>query len=196
MKKHNKVSCRFVPAFIVGLLLAIHPIASAQDATGRIAGTVTDPTGAVIVGAKVSVTNMATRITRETVTASDGSYQVPSLPLGMYRVTVEHQGFKRLVSSEQTLQINQVLRFDPVLEIGASSESVEVTVASSTVETVNPTLGQSVTGRQIVNAPLNGRNVLNLALLQAGVTETNPGDGGAGSFSVAGGRADHRHDRR
>ncbi|HMY70665.1 MAG TPA: TonB-dependent receptor, partial [Blastocatellia bacterium] len=190
MKKHNRGSCKFAPAFVVGLLLTIYATAFAQDATGRIAGTVTDPTGAVIVGAKVTVTNVATRIARETVTASDGSYQVPSLPLGAYRVTVEHQGFKRLVSSEQTLQINQVLRFDPVLEVGASSESVEITVASSNVETVNPTLGQSVTGRQIINTPLNGRNVLNLALLQAGVTETNPGDGGAGSFSVAGGRAD------
>src|SRR5262249_2041769 len=158
MKKDNRMGYKFVLAFAIGLLLAMHALAWAQDATGRIVGTVTDPTGAVIVGAKVIVTNVATRITRETVTASDGSFQVPSLPLGTYRATIEQGGFKRLTLDELTLQINQVLRLDPVLEVGASNESVEVTVASSAVETVNPTLGQSGTGRQIINTPLNTPN--------------------------------------
>ena len=81
--------------------------------------------------------------------------------------------------------------------MGARSETVDVSGAGSNVETVNPTLGQSVTARPIVNLPLNGRNVLTLALLQPGVTEDNPDDASAGSaslgggnFSVAGGRSD------
>jgi len=74
--------------------------------------------------------------------------------------------------------------------VGSTREEVLVESQISGVETVNPTLGQSITSRPIVNMPLNGRNVLDLALLQPGVTEDNPSDGGAGTFNVAGGRAD------
>src|SRR5262249_61742927 len=95
MKKDNRMGYKFVLAFAIGLLLAMHALAWAQDATGRIVGTVTDPTGAVIVGAKVIVTNVATRIARETVTASDGSCKCPSLPLVPYRPTIEIGGVKR-----------------------------------------------------------------------------------------------------
>jgi hypothetical protein len=76
------------------------------------------------------------------------------------------------------------------LVVGTHTETVEVSGVGSNVETVNPTLGESVTSRPIVNMPLNGRNVLDLALLQPGVTEDNPDDTGAGHFSVGGGRAD------
>jgi hypothetical protein len=173
---------------VITLLLGLQSLALSQEATGRIEGTVTDQQGAVIVGAKVTVTNIATQVSREAVTDKEGNYQVRELPLGAYRITTEREGFKKIVSDEKTLRINQVLRVDPVLIVGASSETIEVSVQSSAVETVNPTLGQSVTSRPIVNLPLNGRNVLSLALLQAGVTETTgPSSGG---FSVAGGRGD------
>ena len=177
-------------ALMLGLILVIQPGMKAQNATAKILGTVTDQQGAVVVGAKVIITNVATQVSRETVTDKEGNFEVTALPLGTYRITVEREGFKKLVSDEHTLQINQALRVDPVLQVGLSSESIEVSVQSSAVETVNHTLGQSVTSRPIVNLPLNGRNVLSLALLQPGVSESNPGDGGAGTFNIAGGKAD------
>src|SRR6202042_230671 len=116
---------------------------------------------------------------------------------GSYVVTAEHPGFAKTATDRVTLEINQQARVNLQLKVGAVSQTGEVSGVASTVEPVNPTLGQSVTSRPIVNLPLNGRNVLNLALLQPGVTEDNPDDASAGSaslgggnFSVAGGRAD------
>src|SRR5262245_2814422 len=187
-KESRRYPCLRMLLAVITLLLGLQSAALSQDATARIEGTVTDQQGAVIVGAKVTVTNVATKVSRATVTDKEGRYQVRELPLGVYQISAEREGFKRVMSDEKTLQINQVLRVDPVLTVGAPSETIEVSVASSTVETVNPTLGQSVTSRPVVNLPLNGRNVLSLALLQPGVTETTgPSSGG---FSVAGGRGD------
>lgn len=179
--------------FLIGALTLGLPSASnGQDATGKILGTVTDQQGAVIPGAKITVTNTATKIARETVTDKDGNFQVLALPIGTYVITVEREGFKKEVSPEQKLQINQALRIDPKLEVGSISETIEVAENAAAVETVNATLGQSVTSRPLLNLPLNGRNVLQLALLQPGVTETNPvgGANAPGQFSIAGGRTD------
>ncbi|MFL6209898.1 MAG: carboxypeptidase regulatory-like domain-containing protein [Pyrinomonadaceae bacterium] len=188
----KKTICWQALAVAFCLLCAVSA-AKAQEASGKILGTVTDQQGAVVPGAKVTVTNtgsQTTQITRDTMSAEDGSYQIVSLPIGTYRVTIERQGFKRFITEDNKLQINQSLKIDATLEAGAPNETVEVTSTASGVETVNPTLGQSVTSRPIVNLPLNGRNVLQLALLQPGVTEDNPSDGGAGTFNIAGNRAD------
>src|SRR5205823_1577747 len=84
----------------------------------------------------------------------------------------------------------QSLRVDIQLQVGSTSETIEVQGTGSTVETVSSALGQSVTSRPIVNLPLNGRNTLDLALLQPGVTPVNPGSTAAGTFGVGGGRSD------
>ena len=76
------------------------------------------------------------------------------------------------------------------MEVGAESQTVDVGAEAAPVETVNPTLGQSITGRTLTNMPLNGRDMLDLALLQPGVTESNDDNGGAGNYSIAGGRTD------
>ena len=179
---------------IILFTLTMHATISAQQATGKIIGGVTDPQGAIVPGAKVTVTNtntQTTQITRDTVANDEGNYQILSLPIGTYRVTIERQGFKKFVSDGNKLEINQVLRVDAPLEIGSPSEVVDVTGQAAAVETVNPTLGRSVTSRPIVDLPLNGRNVLNLALLMPGVTETNPSDGGGGQgYTIAGSRSD------
>jgi hypothetical protein len=146
----------------VGLLLAWS--AWGQD-TGRIAGTVTDPSGAVISGAKISVTNAGTGANRVTTTDKDGNYQVLDLPIGTYRITAEKTGFAKLVTGDQQLLIGQTLRTDLSMTVGSTSETVSVEANAAGVETVNATLGQSVTSRPLVNMPLNGRNVLDLALL-------------------------------
>ena len=117
-------------------------------------------------------------------------FQLLGLPIGNYKVTAEHAGFRTVISAEQKLLINQALRIDFKMEVGAESQTVEVGAEAAPVETVNPTLGQSITGRTLTNMPLNGRDMLDLALLQPGVTESNDDNGGAGNYSIAGGRTD------
>jgi carboxypeptidase family protein/TonB-dependent receptor-like protein len=171
-------------------LLIAPPSSWPQEATGRITGTVSDPTGAVVPGVQITVTNIATAVSRTTTTNQDGYYQVLALPIGSYRVTAEHEGFRTVVSDENKLLINQALRVDIALRVGATTQTVEVGAQAAPIETVNATLGQSVTGRTLTNMPLNGRDMLDLALLQPGVTESNDDNGGAGNYSIAGGRSD------
>jgi hypothetical protein len=165
-------------------------LSPAQDATARITGTVTDSTGAVMPGVQVTVVNTATQVSRDTTSDHDGFYQVLALPIGAYRVSATRQGFRTVESSEYKLLINQALRVDIKMEVGTASEKIEVGAEAAPVETVNATLGQSVTGRTLVNMPLNGRDALDLALLQPGVVESNDDNGGAGNYSIAGGRSD------
>jgi hypothetical protein len=180
----------FTCVLTVTLFLGLCSLAIAQEGTGRVIGTVTDSKGAVVASAQITVTNIDTTINRQTKTDSDGNFEILLLRIGNYQVTAEQPGFKKAVSQVEKLQINQALRFDIQLEVGAPSETVNVTSQASGVETVSPTLGMTVQTRQIVNLPLNGRNVLNLALLQPGVSENNPGDTSAGFFNIAGNRSD------
>lgn len=175
---------------LVAVVGTIPGLTWAQNAAGRIIGNVTDATGASVPGADVTVTNDATQVSQHVVSDDGGHYQVPLLPIGTYTVTIEKEGFEKQVFDNQTLQINQSLRVDAQLVIGQRTESLEVHEQVPTVETANTTIGETVTGPAIQQAPLNGRNVLRLALLQPGVTESNPDNTGAGNFSIAGGRTD------
>jgi Carboxypeptidase regulatory-like domain/TonB-dependent Receptor Plug Domain len=183
---------RCVMRLIVFVVLvgAIPAQSWAQNAAGRIIGNVTDPTGASVPGAAVTVTNLATQASQRVVTDESGHYQVPLLPIGNYSVTIEKEGFQQQVFHNQTLQINQSLLVDAQLSIGQKTETVEVHEQASNVETANTTIGGTVTGPAVQQAPLNGRDVLNLALLQPGVTETNPDNTAPGNYSIAGGRTD------
>ncbi|MGA3089656.1 MAG: carboxypeptidase regulatory-like domain-containing protein [Terriglobales bacterium] len=176
---------------LLSLVVMLAPVVcSAQDATGRIFGTVYDQQGAVIPEVQITVTNIATHDARTATSNKEGTFQLLALPIGNYKVTAEHAGFRTVASSEQKLLINQALRIDFKMEVGAASQTVEVGAEAAPVETVNPTLGQSITGRTLTNMPLNGRDMLDLALLQPGVTESNDDNAGAGNYSIAGGRTD------
>src|SRR5262249_35716124 len=177
-------------AYVTISLLAFSSQGLAQSARARIVGTVHDPQGAVIAGATVTVTNVATGVENKTTTDQDGAYQALELPIGSYRVKVQRDGFNSIETVAYTLEINQVQRIDVTMAVGANSETVEVTGEAAQVEVVNPTLGASVTSRPIVDLPLNGRNVLDLALLEPGVTPRNNDDGSAGTYNIAGARSD------
>jgi len=184
-----QISLRLVAT--LALIAVFVPVLSrAQEATARITGTITDSTGAVIPGVQVTVTGSATHFSREATTDHDGVYQVLALPIGSYTITAAREGFRTVVSTEYKLLINQALRVDFKMQVGTTTEKVEVGAEAAPVETVSATLGQSVTGRTLTNMPLNGRDALDLALLQPGVTESNDDNGGAGNYSIAGGRTD------
>jgi outer membrane receptor protein involved in Fe transport len=178
----------FAAVVLLGTL-AVHPT-HAQNAAARIVGNLTDPNGRGVPSAKVSIVNSDTQVHYDTTSNNEGYFQALDLPIGRYNVTIEASGFRKLMYENQVLQINQVLRIDAKLEIGGVSEVIEVKEQADVVETVNPTLGASVTGRALTDLPLNGRNVLQLTLLQPGVTPNNPDDGSSGFFNIAGGRSD------
>src|SRR2546427_5241435 len=172
------------------------PALWSQTATGRIVGTVTDPTGAVIPGVTITATNVDTTVTYTAITNEQGAYQAPLLPIGMYTVSADQPGFQRAVTKPEKLEINQSLRVDIRMAVGARTDEIVVQEGISHVETITPTLGMSVPGNQIQRMPLNARNTLDLALLQPGVIPSIAGGnlnvcGGTSTcFSVAGGRQD------
>src|SRR5260370_193518 len=162
-----------------------------QDARAKILGQVTDSVGALIVNASIVVTNTATGVQNETQSNKNGEYQVQQLPIGTYKVQAAMTGFATTTTPEYKLEINQAKRVDFKLPVEGNAQSVDVSVQAAAVDTVTSTIGGSVTDRPLVDLPLNGRNILDLARLMPGVTDsTNPGSTSAGSFSVAGGRSD------
>ncbi len=174
---------------VAGLLLALGASAWGQNATGRIVGTVTDPQGAVVAGAKVTVINTATGVGTSTVTNGEGYFDVQAVPIGWYKVSVDHPGFSVAVTQEKELFINETNRYDITLVLGAQTQTISVEARVSGVETASSTIGESVTGQAISDLPLNGRDLLQLALLQPGVTQANDSAAGHG-FSISGNRTD------
>ena len=144
-------------------------LAFGQLPTGTIAGVVTDPTGRVIPNAAVTVTNTDMGATRTFTTAGDGSYRFADLPVGNYQVQIVHQGFSTaLATTVLTVGEEKVLRFK--LTVGAISEKVEVSASAPLVDTTGIQLGNLVNEQKVAELPLNGRNFIDLTLLQPGIT--------------------------
>jgi hypothetical protein len=140
-----------------------------QIVSGSIVGNVRDTSQAVVAGATVTVTNNATNQTRSTLTSDSGDYVVASLPPGRYQISVMHPGFKQASVADLELRIDQAARANLILELGQVSESVLVQANAVLLQTENPTLGQVIEEKPIVDLPLNGRNFIQLATLSAGV---------------------------
>ena len=145
------------------------------QATGSFSGTVSDKTGSVITGAKVTITAQSTGLSREAKTDDSGHYLVPVLPVADYTIRVESQGFQPAEQKDLRLQIDEHREVNFTLAPGAVTATVEVSATEVTVQTANPTLGQVITQEQVADLPLNGRNFVQLATLTPGTTqETNP----------------------
>jgi hypothetical protein len=176
---------------LLSLMLLAARATWAQDATGTIAGSIRDASGALVAGAKVTVTNLDTRTTKQAVSNNQGFYQVLLLPIGHYEVSAEAAGFsKALTRPANPLEINQTLRVDLSLEVGSATAEVTVEGKLGNVETGNSTVGGTVTGEAIYELPLNGRNTMDLLATQPGVTVTNSDSTAAGKYSIGGGRTD------
>jgi hypothetical protein len=149
-------------------VLALTFSAFAQVQFGQFTGTVTDPTGAAIANAKVTVTNPATDLNFTATTNSGGSYSVREVPAGVYKITVEAAGFKTVSNAGVTANAGTIAHVDFKLLIGNASEVIEVTGEAAVVNTEDAKLATTVNAAQINNLPLNGRNVFDLMQLSAG----------------------------
>ncbi len=167
------------------LLLFVVAMLPAQVTTGTILGSVTDPTGATVVGATVTVTDIdkGTIVTRKTDEA--GGFQFPFLIPGNYKVTVEQSGFKKAEQIGITLQVDQRARIDVQLTVGNVSETIEVTAAAPLVQSTSAETGQVIEQRAVQELPLNGRNFAQLVYLSPGVTPGQAGENlsGASTFN-------------
>jgi hypothetical protein len=174
----------FVPTFL-----------SAQGANGRILGRIADPTGAVLANAKITLTNEATGISRDTQTSESGDYSFVEVAPATYTVTFELTGFKKNVQKGVIVDVNQVVTLNSTLQIGASQETVEVTSEAPQVDTTSTQLGAVINDRSVNELPLNTRDTYQFLQLQPGV-QSQLGSSGSlfagsddpGSVSVNGGR--------
>lgn len=153
-------------------LLLCTSLSYGQGMTGAIFGTVTDPSGAAVVGAQVSVTEVATNFSRMTASDASGHYLVQYLPPGTYRVEATAAGFKKFVQAGIVLELDRRARVDVRFEVGAVTESVTVNADAPLVETATATLGRTVNNADIINLPLVNRNVYALLSLTPGVDRT------------------------
>ncbi len=154
------------------LALAACLCAWSQDPRGTISGTVTDPTGAPVAGARVSAVNALTNVAYQGVTTGEGVYTIPYLPQGDYAVSVEMQGFKRAVRQGIELRISERLTLDFRLELGAMQETVNVTSEAPLLELSTATSGQIIDRRRITELPLGEGNPLTLVQLAQGIVIT------------------------
>jgi Carboxypeptidase regulatory-like domain len=164
--------------------------AAAQQASALITGTIKDTTGAVVAGAKVTVTNTGTNASHSTISSKDGDYLFTLLPIGTYQLAVEAAGFEKYAQTGITLEINQKARLDVELKVGSTSQVVEVQGNVTQVDTVSATLGKVENNTRIENLPLAARDTMQLGLLQAGVFAPDQDDGSGNPFSVSGQRSE------
>ncbi len=169
----------------IGLVSALARPAAGQAVTGTIVGTVTDSTGAIVSGAKVTISNTGTGLTRTFVSDKAGEYTAPSLPTGTYVVTAEMAGFKTAALSGVELGVSQRVRIDVALELGAMTESVTIEAATPLLQTSSSELGTTVVEEQIQTLPLNGRNFVSLTRTVPGVLRGIPGANIDGAGSLA-----------
>ena len=190
---------RLLCGIAVGVLVLSAAFVHAQD-TASLTGTVGDSTGAVVAGAQVAVTNVEHGINRTTVTNSAGDYVVPALPApGSYDVAVTAEGFKKFVAKGVVLDVARKARVDVTLQVGAAG--TEVTVEGTTVaqvETQSSDLGSTVSGKEISQLELNGRDFTQLVTLVPGVSnQSGQDEGGEGAttvaFSINGGRTEYNN---
>ncbi|HEX3743843.1 MAG TPA: TonB-dependent receptor [Bryobacteraceae bacterium] len=189
--KTNVATLRYVS----WLLCLVSPALLAQN-TGTISGTIKDTSGAVLPDASIVILNQETGSTRSALSDQSGHYTAPSLSLGDYRLTVSKPGFQ-VKAADVHLAVGQDSLMDFVLAVGNTTQTVDVTAAAPPVDATSATLGTLVDGLEIRSLPLNGRSFDQLALLQPGVTQLNPGTttnsllrvGTGQRFSVGGLRA-------
>ena len=185
-----RMKCRCIPVHaLLGFLIALFCTAPAfADVNASVRGTVADSTGAVVVGATVSLLNTTTGLSRKATTGPDGTYEFLEVPVGEgYAISAMATGFGKINKNGIRLTVNESLMMDFQLKPGQATVEVTVAAGAAQVETTNTQLGEVIEDRAVQAMPLNGRSYLDLLGLQPGVSPISAG-GGAGNVSVNGER--------
>ena len=157
-----------------------------QGTTSRLVGTVTDPTGAIVPGAKVTLTNEATGVAFITTTTQAGTYAFEAIQVGTYRIDITAQGFKKFTSPENKVIVSEPTTVNVKLEVGANTESVQVTAAAELVQTsTSGNFGSTIEQSTLQDLPIVGtreRSPLDLVYTQPGVTPTDGNMAGGGIY--------------
>ena len=181
--------------FLISLFLFPAAISAQTGTTGQITGSVTDQGGAVVPGATITITQVATGSKRTVTTSDDGNYSVTSLAIGVYTVSITKNGYKETSVSKVVVNVDSVTRQDVSLQTGEVNEIVNITADAVQIETQTGALGEVVSGEQVRELPLNGRSFVQLTQLQPGVSAANNLDSkskglfGGVDFSVNGNSA-------
>ena len=170
------MSLKFVSILAAFLCVAVSvpPAAFAQEVSAGITGVVTDPSGAAVAGASVTAKDVDRGTVWPTKTNEQGIYFFPTVPPGSYELRVEAAGFKAAIRPGILLEVNQRARVDLTLQLGAITESVNVTGEAPLLQTETTVVGGTITGNRLLNTPMVSRNYIYLTLLTPGVTTTNP----------------------
>src|SRR5687768_1385839 len=167
------MSCKLVSLVLASVFLASTSGWAQQSASSGLVGLVTDSSQAAIPGATVTVTNVGTNAQRTTVTDGEGRFLVPALPPATYHIKVELQGFQTAELSNFVLRQGEMARPAITLGVATVTEAITVTGEAPLLQTQSASVGQVISEKQIEDLPLNGRTVLSLASLSAGVTPRN-----------------------
>jgi hypothetical protein len=174
------------------LLLAIPFAANAQQYSGTVTGTVTDPSGAAVAGAEVTISSASTGVSFTAMTSDLGVFSFAQLTAGSYEVHVKHSSFKEFIAKDVEVHVSTVTEVNAKLELGAASEMVTVEASDVQVQTTSAAVGEVVEGTQVRELPLNGENFMGLVTLSPGVSPAQTFDSrdkglaGGSDFSVNG----------
>jgi hypothetical protein len=188
VKRFSMRVCVLVFACLAGLAIC------RADELAAVTGLVTDPNGRSVPGVTVIITNLATNVVSRTVTNDQGIYRVPSLQPGIYRMTLDKDGFKSIVKSGVELHVQDVASINFELQIGSVNETVTVEAGGLVINTTDGSVSTVIDQKYVKNMPLNGRSFQDLILLTPGVVTNSPQDtsflGSQGEFSVNGQRTE------
>lgn len=185
----KRFSRSLLAATFAAATLLIAPSAYPQTTATEILGLVKDSTGAVISGAKITITRAATGQTLSKVTNASGEYTFPLIDIGEWTVRAELQGFRSQTVNALKVETQQKARVDFTLEVGSVTETVEVSASGAVLETENSAVGQVIENKRVADLPLNGRNLIHLAAMVPGVQygSRSGGADGQGGFPIPGG---------
>lgn len=168
------MAVRRVSVILLSLLFVFASLGLAQQGSSSIVGNITDPTGAAIVGATITITNTSTGVEHTLTSNSSGAYQLPNVEVGTYTVAVKDPGFKSYQQTGVIVNVSSTVRADVSLQIGQASESVTVSAEALQVQSESSEQSNLITSSQIENIATNGRNVINLATIGTGVSSALP----------------------
>lgn len=183
-------SSRVLRVLVVALMVSgLAALLQAQVDTGSITGTITDPSGAVVSGAKVTLVNQGTGASLTTTTTSDGVYKFSPVRVGTYKLDATSQGFQTTTQTGVVVNIGSNVALNFSLKPGSQTETIEVTSSAPVLQNQDASVGQVVEQREVNNLPLNGRNFTFLAQLVQGVNSPQSdtrGNAASGAFSANG----------